>query len=88
MDGRITKRVLIAMSGGVDSSVACYLLKDKGYDCIGATIKTWPSQDCEKEGNKMCCSLDAINSARAVCYRMRIPHYVFDMSDHFKNSIK
>jgi len=85
---KISKRVLVAMSGGVDSSVACHLIKKAGYECIGATIKTWPKDECERVGNKMCCSIDSISSARDVAHRLGVPHYVFDLSKIFKNLIR
>lgn len=84
----INKRVLVAMSGGVDSSIACYLLKEKGYQCIGATIKTWPKEECGSTGNKLCCSLDAIAFAQSVAHKLGIPHYVFDFSREFNKIIK
>lgn len=81
-------KVLVAMSGGVDSSVACYLLKEKGYRCIGATIKTWPKQDCRETGEKICCSLDAVYSAKNAAAKLGIPHYVFDFNQKFARIIK
>jgi len=81
-------KVMIASSGGVDSTVACFLLKEKGYKCISATIKTWPKDECGKSGNKLCCSLDAIDSARGVAGKLSIPHYVFDFSLEFKERIR
>jgi len=82
------KRVLVAMSGGVDSSVACYLLKEAGYECVGATVKTWPKEECGGIGQKVCCTLDAIVSARQTCDRLRIPHYVFDLSGLFNKKVR
>ncbi len=84
----VNKKVLVAMSGGVDSSIACYLLKRKGYQCIGATIKTWPKKECGNIGNKLCCSLDAIAFARSVAHKLEVPHYVFDFSREFNKVIK
>jgi len=81
-------KVLVAMSGGVDSSVAACLLKEEGYECIGATIKTWPNEECERTGEKMCCSIDAIASARDTADRIGIPHYVFDFSKVFNDTIR
>jgi len=83
----VKKRVLIAVSGGVDSSVACHLLKKKGYQVIAATIKTWPKKECGAYGSKLCCSLDAISSARSICGKLGVPHYVFDFSKEFRNKI-
>lgn len=84
----MNKRVLIAMSGGVDSSLACYRLQKGGYQVIGATIKTWPKEECERAEQKMCCSIDAISSAKAVAHKLNIPHYVFDLSKLFKRVIR
>lgn len=82
-------RIVVAMSGGVDSSVAAYELKRKGYDVIGATIKTWPKESCgADEGERMCCSLDAIQHARSVAEDMDIPYYVMDLSEVFAEHIK
>ena len=79
------KRVMIGMSGGVDSSVAAYLLKEQGYDVIGVTMKLWQDDDdelIENEGG--CCSLAAVEDARRVADRIGIPFYVLNFSDVFK----
>ncbi len=81
-----TIRVLAAMSGGVDSSLAAALLKQRGYDVIGATIKTF----CYGEfpgSSKTCCGLEGIADARAVAHRLEIPHYVFDLEDEFTRDV-
>ena len=78
------KRALIAMSGGVDSSVAAYLSVNSDLDCIGVTMKLY---DNETEGEKTCCSVDDINDARNVCNRLDIPYYVFNFKDDFKNKV-
>ena len=70
-------RVAVAMSGGVDSSVAAILLADEGVEVFGVTAKTWPS-------GSRCCSDDDIRSARRVCDRIGIPHYVIDLSEPFE----
>lgn len=70
-------RVVIAMSGGVDSSVAAALLKDKGYEVIGVTMCFNISQDQRKKPG--CCSLDSIDDARRVAYKLEIKHYVLNM---------
>ena len=81
-------RIVIAMSGGVDSSVAALLLKEKGYDPIGITMKTWPKEECGSEGEKLCCSLESIGFARSVAEDIGIPYYVVDYSKEFESHIK
>lgn len=83
--GSMKKRVVVAMSGGVDSSVAAGILASQGYDLIGITIKTYKYEDVGgNTGNESsCCSLDGINDARAVAARLGFPHYVLDFSERF-----
>ncbi len=86
---RNPKRVLVGMSGGVDSSVAAALLVEQGYEVIGITIKTYRYEDVGGNvGNdSSCCSLDGINDARRVCMTLGIPHYTVDFTDVFKRSV-
>lgn len=81
------KRVVVAMSGGVDSSVCAYLLKESGYEVIGATIKTWTNDECRDEKSKGCCSLRDIDDARSVARKLDIPYYVLDLSADFKTAV-
>ncbi|MDP4198537.1 MAG: tRNA 2-thiouridine(34) synthase MnmA [Bacteroidota bacterium] len=82
-------RVLLGMSGGVDSSVAAALLREEGHDVIGMTIKTYNYEDIGGNLNNdtSCCSLDGINDARRVAARLKIPHYVTDMTEEFGREI-
>lgn len=79
------KSVVVAMSGGVDSSVAAALLKDKGYDIIGITLQIWP-EDAESDGQG-CCSIDAVEDARRVATALGIPHYVINLREEFEQSV-
>ncbi len=81
------KRVVVAMSGGVDSSVCAYLLKQQGYDVIGVTIKTWSNDECRDEKSKSCCSAQDIDDARSVARQIGIPYYVMDLSQDFKEKV-
>jgi tRNA-uridine 2-sulfurtransferase len=86
---RNPNRVLVGMSGGVDSSVAAALLVEQGFEVIGITIKTYKYEDVGGNvGNdSSCCSLDGINDARRVCMTLGIPHYTVDFTDMFKKNI-
>ncbi|HSJ31075.1 MAG TPA: tRNA 2-thiouridine(34) synthase MnmA [Longimicrobiales bacterium] len=78
--------VLVAMSGGVDSSVAAALLVEQGHRVIGATMKTFCYTDANSAG-KTCCGLDGIMDARRVAESLDVPHYVFDMEESFGRSV-
>ncbi len=80
------KKVLVAMSGGVDSSVAAYILKKEGYDVVGATMKLWHS-DSMKQKNGRCCSIEDIADARRVCHHLGIKHYVFNFEHLFESTV-
>jgi tRNA-specific 2-thiouridylase len=79
-------KVLLGMSGGVDSSVAAYLLLQAGYQVIGVTLKIWP-QDCISRAQDKCCGPQAIADARAVAHTLGIPHYVIDETDTFTHTV-
>ncbi|MCM1053927.1 MAG: tRNA 2-thiouridine(34) synthase MnmA [Bacteroides sp.] len=75
------------MSGGVDSSVAAYLTKEQGYDCIGVTMRLFNDYGNDTGGTKSCCSLDDCEDARSVARRLDIPYYVFNFTDDFTEQV-
>ena len=82
------KKVVVGLSGGVDSSVAAYLLKEQGYDVIGVTMQIWQEQDVftqEEEGG--CCGLSAVDDARRVAQLLDIPYYVMNFRDVFQKNV-
>jgi len=80
-------KALIAMSGGVDSAVAALRMKQAGWDCVGCTMKLYQNEDAGVSREHSCCSLDDVEDARAVAYRIGIPHYVFNFSDDFRERV-
>lgn len=80
------ERVLVAMSGGVDSSVAAKLLTDAGYCCIGCTMKLHDTAGADATENT-CCSVDDVEDARSVAYRLGMPFYVFNLKDRFSECV-
>ena len=75
------------MSGGVDSSVAAYLMKQRGFDCIGVTMKLFANEDIGISREHSCCSLDDVEDARSVAYSLDMPYYVFNFSDRFETDV-
>ncbi|MGM9645781.1 MAG: tRNA 2-thiouridine(34) synthase MnmA [Eubacteriales bacterium] len=82
----MSKKALIAMSGGVDSSVAAKLVTDMGIECIGCTMKLYNNEDIGKAG-RTCCSLNDTEDARSVAKRLGMPYYVFNFTDDFKEKV-
>lgn len=84
----MSKKVVIGMSGGVDSSVAAFLLKEQGYDCIGVTMQIWQDEDeCTKQENGGCCGLSAVEDAALVARKLEIPYYVMNFKQEFRHSV-
>ena len=82
------QRAIIAMSGGVDSSVAAFLMKERGFDCMGVTMKLFRNEDVEERPReKSCCSLEDVEDARAVAWNLGIPYHVFNFSDRFREDV-
>ncbi len=80
-------KALIAMSGGVDSSVAAKLMLEQGYDCIGCTMKLFSNDDAGVSRARTCCSLEDVADARSVAYQLGIPFYVFNFQDEFNEKV-
>ncbi|MBI3414849.1 MAG: tRNA 2-thiouridine(34) synthase MnmA [Verrucomicrobia bacterium] len=79
-------RVVVGMSGGVDSSAAVALLQAQGYDVVGITLKLWP-QDCVSRAEDKCCGPQAVTDARAVCHKLGVPYYLVDEADEFQKQV-
>ena len=82
------KKVVVGMSGGVDSSVAAWLLKEQGYDVIGVTMQIWQDEEeTVQEENGGCCGLSAVDDARRVAAKLEIPYYVMNFKEQFRHSV-
>lgn len=82
------KKVVVGMSGGVDSSVAAYLLKEQGYEVIGVTMQIWQDEEeTVQEENGGCCGLTAVDDARRVAAQLGIPYYVMNFKKEFKENV-
>ncbi|MCI8300710.1 MAG: tRNA 2-thiouridine(34) synthase MnmA [Lachnospiraceae bacterium] len=81
------KKVVVGMSGGVDSSVAAWLLKEQGYEVIGVTMQIWQEEAQPQEEDGGCCGLSAVEDARRVAYMLDIPYYVMNFRKEFKKHV-
>src|SRR5512140_3290864 len=80
------KRVVVGMSGGVDSSATAALLLEQGYDVVGITLKLWP-QDCVSRAEDKCCGPQAVMDARSVSHKLNIPYYLVDEAAEFHQQV-
>lgn len=83
----MNNKVLVAMSGGVDSSASAALMMEQGYDCIGVTMKLYDNDDIGEEKDKTCCSLSDVDDARSVAYSLGMEYYVFNFKEDFEKNV-
>lgn len=82
------RKVVVGMSGGVDSSVAAYLLREQGYEVIGVTMQVWQDGDPQTQAQQGgCCGLSAVEDARAVAQMLEIPYYVMNFKREFRENV-
>ena len=81
------EKALIAMSGGVDSSVAAALMQERGYDCIGITMKLYDSETGQACRSRTCCTLEDVEDARQVASTLSMPFYVLNFKDDFQKKV-
>lgn len=83
----MSAKALIAMSGGVDSTMAACLMKEAGYDCIGVTMKLFDNEGIGLDEKHPCCSADDVEDARQAAFSLGMPHYVFNFCDRFREEV-
>ena len=83
----MNKKALIAMSGGVDSSVSALMMLEQGYECTGVTMKLFANEDIGVSKANSCCSIDDVADARSVATGLGMPYYVFNFADRFERDV-